>query len=115
MFSGGQRPRLQFVFGQSALTYLDGLPEVKVGQVARLEEVSALPGVEIRVISGLHAAMDGAFTIIEPHVDGLGEPFVSLDSADGLRYVEDPDVVSYYQRAFARVFEFATPLEEYLK
>jgi len=107
-------PRLNFVFGQSALMYIRHLPDVCAGQIARLREADEMPHVDIRVITRLHAAMDGAFTLVDPGPDGLLRPFIFLESADGRRYVETPDVVSTYLAAFRAVQETAIPLKEFL-
>jgi len=115
MFDGTRLPRMLFVMGPSALIYLDSLPDVQASQIKRLKEVCQLPGVEVRVMTQLHAAMDGAFTVIEPGQGLLAEPFVFLESADGSRYVEDRDVVSTYQRIHERVLAKAIPLEDYLR
>ncbi|GAA4907107.1 helix-turn-helix protein [Stackebrandtia albiflava] len=106
-------PEIRLVFGQSALLYLNGLPEVKRGQVARLREVASTPGVEIRVMTGIHAAMTGAFTIMTAD-DLLDDPFVFLESLDGCRYVEERHVVSEFEWTFSAVWKSAVPLEEYL-
>ncbi|MFD0558479.1 helix-turn-helix transcriptional regulator [Stackebrandtia endophytica] len=108
-------PRVELVFGQSALLYLDSMPEIKSGQVARLRELAALDTVDIRVLTGLHAAMVGAFTIIEPDSGNEAASFVFLESADGCRYLEDRDVVSRYRQTFRLCQKQASPLEEYLR
>lgn len=107
-------PRLEFVFGAAALLYLQHLPDVYVGQVERLREIAAKPNIDIRVITRLHAGMDCPFTIVAPGEYGLVEPFVFLEAPDGRRYVETPDVVSTYLRAFRSVQEIAIPIEEYI-
>ena len=107
-------PRMSFVMGLSALKYLDAVPDVRESQINRLREMNKLANVDVRVMTRLHAAMDGAFTVVEPPT-GLADPFVFLEAADGSRYVEDRDVVSTYERIHDRVRETSISLEDYLK
>lgn len=110
-------PTIRLVLGQSSLSYLDDLPEVQSGQLNRLQELDALPSVEVRVLTRLHASMIGGFTIIDPidSPEGVGVPFVFIEAADGCRYVEDSDVVSRHRAIFEMVWTRAQPIEEYLK
>ena len=115
MFTGETSgPTMKFVFGQSALLYLREHPEVYDAQVARLREMSRWSNVEIRVLTRLHPAMTGAFTIIDADPDGIVAPFAFLEALDGCRYVETPDVVSQYDQTWEQVWDVAIPLEEYL-
>lgn len=110
---GERQPRLEFVIGLAALEYLRDTAVFEV-QVAALREVNALAHVDIRVLTRLHAAMDGSFALIDPG-DGLLEPFVFVEALDGCRYIETRDVVSQYRAAFQAARSSAKPLEEYLK
>lgn len=108
-------PRMRFIIGRAAMAYLDDIPEVKDDQVKRLREVAALPGVEIRVIAGIHAGMLGSFTILTPPHRSGARPFVYVEGLDGGRYLEG-DVVSRYEEAFGSVLtDQSIDLEEYLK
>jgi transcriptional regulator with XRE-family HTH domain len=99
-------PQLEFIIGHAAMTYLEQLPaEVRDGQLSRIREVAARANVTVRVLNRLHAATAGSFTVLEPADDM--PPFVYLDAVDGCRYVEDPDVVSLYERTFAAARESA--------
>lgn len=92
-------PELVFVIGHAAMHHLKQLPPaIRKEQFARIHEAAALPNVTVLVLNGLHPATAGSFTILEP-ADELN-PFVYLDAVDGCRYVEDPDVVSLYERVF---------------
>ena len=95
LFGRSRPPRMVFLIGRSSLDYLNGLPEVRGGQLSRLRQIADLPGVEIRVIVGLHAAMAGSFNVLTP---GTGPSFAYVDSIDGCRYIEDGAVVSLYER-----------------
>lgn len=91
---------LEFIIGHAAMVYLDQLPAaVRDGQRERIREMAARPNVTVRVLNSLHAATAGSFTVLTPG-DEL-PAFVYLDAVDGCRYIEDPDVVSLYERTFA--------------
>jgi len=108
-------PRMQFVIGIAALAYLNQHPPVRDAQIARLREAAALPGVEIRVITGFHAAMLGSFTILTPPKSTGAKPFPYVEDNDGGRYVEG-DVVSEYEAVFRMVWDRQSiELEEYLR
>lgn len=98
-FSRSPLPRMQFLVGRAALLYLDDHPDIKDEQAARLLEVDAMTGCEVRVVSGFHAAMLGSFTML-----ALPEtrPLVYVEAIDGGRYVEGA-VVSEYEAAFQAV------------
>jgi transcriptional regulator with XRE-family HTH domain len=113
LFGREELPEIRFVIGRSALDYLHDLPEVKDNQVKRLVEMSEFPEIDIRVITGLHAAMAGSFNILTP--TGFQQPFAYVDSVDGCRYIEDQAVVSLYERTFRHVRSSAITLEEYLR
>lgn len=99
-------PELEFIIGYAAMYYLEQLPpSIKDGQMERLRMMAARPNVTIRVLGGLHAATANSFTILAPAEDL--PPFVFIDAVDGCRYVEDPDVVSLYERTFAAARESA--------
>jgi len=99
-------PELEFILGPAVLHYIEQLSaDVRDGQLARLHEMNARPNATVRVLGGLHAATASSFTVLAP-ADEL-PPFVFLDAVDGCRYVEDPDVVSLYERAFSAARESA--------
>jgi transcriptional regulator with XRE-family HTH domain len=94
-------PQMHFLVGPAALLYLDDHPDVRGGQIERILEVDAMPGCEVRVVSGLHAAMSGSFTILSlPET----RPLVYVEALDGGRYVEGA-VVSEFEAAFQAVRE----------
>jgi transcriptional regulator with XRE-family HTH domain len=108
-------PRMEFCVGEGAFRYLDQLPgPVRDGQISRILEVAAMPNVELRVITQLHAGAAGAFNIITP--SNGADSFVFIDLMDGCRYVEDDHIVSMYGQAFrAARDEKTVPVEEYLR
>jgi DNA-binding transcriptional regulator YiaG len=95
-------PRMDFLITRAALHYLDDYPEIRDEQVQRLLEVSAMPNVQMRVVSGFHASMLNAYTIVTLPPEIGARPFVYVESIDGGRYVEG-HVVSEYVAAFQAV------------
>lgn len=108
-------PELQFVLSESVIDLLNRWNDApaRQQQIDRLLKVGTLPSVEIRVITGFHAAMLGAFTVVTPRRRS-SRPFAYVQDVDGARYVEPTDVVSAYERTFNHVRDSAIPLEEYL-
>jgi transcriptional regulator with XRE-family HTH domain len=114
-FGRSPLPRMRFLIGIAALLYLDHYPDVRDEQIARLREVNEMPGVEIRVIRGLHAAMLGSFTILTPPSATGAQPFGYVEDNDGGRYVEG-DVVSEYEAVFQMAWDRQSiELEEHLQ
>ena len=108
--------RLEVVVTAGALGLVVGSPAVMEAQIARLRAVDARDGVSVRVLpatNGVHAAMRGAFTIMD-FADPDDPPLVYLESLVGSRYVERPDQVAEYRRAFNRIRAQAVPLKEYV-
>lgn len=115
VFNRKPLPKLQFLIGQAALLYLDSHLSVRDGQIVRLRKMAAIPGVDIRVITGFHAAMLGSFTILTPRSNTGARPFVYVEDIDGGRYVES-DVVSQYEAVFDTVRdEQSEGLEDFLR
>lgn len=114
LFNGRRdSPQMHFLIGEAAMRYLFRLdPATKDGQIDRLRQVAAMRGVDIRVVTELHAAAAGSFAILTP--PGAAAPIVYTDHLDGCRYIEDADVTSRYAAALAAAVEKTQPLEEYL-
>jgi transcriptional regulator with XRE-family HTH domain len=106
-------PEMQFLLGEAAIRTLMQLPpEVRDGQLARLLDAARTAGIQIRVITQLHAAAAGSFAILN---DPEGFPPIAYtDQLDGCRYIEDMDVTSRYVQAFAAAWEMSVSIEEYL-
>lgn len=114
LFARSPLPQMRFVIGPAALLYLEAHPAMREEQLARLVEVSRMPGVEIRVLTGFHAGMLGSFTILTPRSSAArARPFAYVEAIDGGRYVES-DVVSRYEAVFETVCQQSTELKEYL-
>lgn len=106
-------PQMEFVISRAALLYLEDYPDIRDEQVQRLLEVSGM-GVDVRVVTGFHASMLNAYTILTlPRATGA-RPFAYVEAIDGGRYVEGR-VVSEYEAAFERSLKMqSVAIEEVL-
>lgn len=108
------RPRVEFLISRSAVDYLDGLgAAVAAEQRDRLLEATDEPNIDVKVITRLHAGAAGAFAILTPPEEAA--QFVYIDDLDGCRYVEDAEIVSVYEQAFAAARNVSIPVEEYVR
>jgi transcriptional regulator with XRE-family HTH domain len=107
-------PQMEFLISRAALMYLDDYHEIRDEQVRRLLEVSAMPRAEIRVVTGFHASMLNAYTILHLPQAAGSRPFAYVEAIDGGRYVEG-HVVSEYLAAFQLAWEHqSVTIEEVL-
>ena len=107
--------RLDVVMTAGVLGLVVGSPAVMEAQIAHLRAVDAGDEVSVRVLpatNGVHTAMRGDFMIMD-FADGDDPPLVYLESLVGSRYVERPDQLAEYRRAFDQVRAQAVPLKEY--
>lgn len=108
-------PEMLFLIGQSAMRYLDLYPDIKDEQIKRLRETNTMPNAEVRVITGMHAGMLGAFTIFEPPATTGGRPFLYNETLRG-EVFEEGDVVSTSEKAISLIRdEQSQNLEDYLR
>lgn len=115
MVSRADAPEMLFLIGASAMRYLDLFPDIKDAQIERLREANALPNAEVRVITGMHAGMLGAFTIFEPPATTGGRPFLYTETLRGEAF-EEGDVVSTFGEAARLVRDQQSQnLEDYLQ
>jgi transcriptional regulator with XRE-family HTH domain len=101
------------IFGPGAVDRQVGGFEIAAEQRAHLISSPA----EVRVLparSGAHAAMKGAFTLLE-YADDKDPDVVYLETHSGGRYIEQPDQVATYRRMFELIGQQSVPIEEYLK
>ncbi|WP_433458625.1 DUF5753 domain-containing protein [Micromonospora sp. CA-248212] len=92
-------PKLWMVLDEAAIRRVVGGPKVMRAQLARLIEACAMPSVEIQVLpfsAGAHAAMAGAFTLLD-YADPVLDPAVVYLSNDSstLLLEEDRHVARY--------------------
>ena len=108
--------RLDLVVTAGALGLVVGSAAVMGAQIAHLRAVDAGDGVSVRVLlatNGVHAAMQGKFTIMD-FADPDDPPLVYPESLIGSRYVERPDQLAAFRRAFDAIQAQAVPLKEYV-
>jgi transcriptional regulator with XRE-family HTH domain len=98
-----QAPRLEVVLHESALRRRLPDPQIMVAQLRKIDDVSRLPNVSVRVLTmdaGIHRAAlaGGPFTILEFSPNGRGtEPsIVYSDGLTGALYLEKPSEVAAY-------------------
>lgn len=115
VFGRNPQPRLEFIIGPAAMFYLHTWPEVEAEQIDHLRELAKQPTTSIRVITAPHAGMLGSFTLLKPPRSSVMRPVVYVESQDGIRYVEDPDVVSDYAATMNAVRSKSVTIEEYAK
>jgi transcriptional regulator with XRE-family HTH domain len=108
-------PEIITILGEGVLTRPVGGPEILRDQIERLREVNDRKNVEIRVLPwsvGAHAAMAGAFRIME--FDDPEDPdVVYIESHVGALYLEELDEVTEYQRVFDLITNDSVPIDSY--
>jgi transcriptional regulator with XRE-family HTH domain len=105
MASRHPKPRLVTVLGEGVLTR----------QVGHLCEAARQEHLEILVLpwsAGAHAAMAGAFRILD-FEDPEDPDVVYLESHIGALYLEEPAEVEEYRRIFALICEAAVPISDF--
>lgn len=109
-------PQIVTVLGEGALTRPVGGPDVLREQIAHLREASRRKNVQIRVLPwsvGAHAAMAGAFRILE--FESSEDPdVVYLESHVGALYLEEINELKEYQRIFDLITTDSIPIDTYL-
>jgi hypothetical protein len=115
LFSRTPSPELTIVLGEGALTRPVGGEEVLHAQIEHLRQTAESGQADIRVLPwsvGAHAAMAGAFRILE--FDDADDPdTVYLESHVGALYLEEDHEVKEYRRIFELIHADAIPLEKY--
>jgi transcriptional regulator with XRE-family HTH domain len=115
LFARTPAPRLVTILGEAALVRPVGGSDVLKGQVEHLRTVDALHHVEIRVLpwsAGAHAAMAGAFRILD-FEDPEDPEIVYLESHVGALYLEETAQLAEYRRIFELIRASSIPLAEY--
>lgn len=108
-------PLLRVVLRESILRTPVGAGDVMSAQLRKLVEASELPNVSLRVVpfaAGLHSGMlSGPFEVLRFPVNGNGEesepPTVFSDLFTGAIYLDRPNEVERYDRAFEEIWETA--------
>ncbi|MET8152686.1 helix-turn-helix domain-containing protein [Actinoplanes sp. NPDC049668] len=115
LFARNPPIRIVTVLGEGALTRSVGGEQVFKGQIDHLRRLSGEDMFDIRVLPfsvGAHAAMAGAFRILE--FDDPEDPdVVYLESHVGALYLEEQAEVAEYRRIFDLISKDAVPVVEF--
>ncbi|WP_308200986.1 helix-turn-helix transcriptional regulator [Actinoplanes sp. M2I2] len=115
LFARNPPIHLVTVLGEGALTRPVGGEQVMKGQIEHLRRLSREDTVDIRVLPfsvGAHAAMAGAFRILE--FDDPDDPdVVYLESHVGALYLEEQFEVDEYRRIFDLIGKDSVPVGEF--
>ncbi len=110
-------PRLEVVLHESALRRRLWDPEIMVAQLRKLDDVSRLPNVSVRVLpmnAGIHRAAltGGMFIILEfsPNSRGTEPSIVYSDGLTGALYLDEPNEFAAYDEVWTSIW--ATALNE---
>ena len=107
---------LNLVLCESVLLRAIGGLAVLAAQREHLRALNCRENIDVRVLTfaaGAHPAIGGPFTVLD--LDSDADPdVVYLESIQGGRYLEMSSELALYRGIFAKVWERATPLEEFL-
>jgi hypothetical protein len=100
-------PSVRCVLDESVLLRLPPQPDVMAEQLHHLIKLSELPNVTIQVLplaTGLHAGIEGRFTILTFPPDLVGDPgVVYTDSRFRGTYYEDPTEILAYRNTWTQI------------
>lgn len=117
VFNRSEPGRVTSVTTAGVLGLVVGSPDVMRAQVAHLLALTQGGDVTLRVLTagnGLHPAMRGPFTIMD--FDDPDDPsLVYVETLVGSRYLERPEHVAEFRRAFRLIEAQAVSLEEYIE
>jgi hypothetical protein len=115
IFSRKPPPQLTCILGEGALARVVGSESIMQAQLAHIMKTAKLPNVEVRILpfsAGAHAAMTGAFRILD--FDDDDDPdVVYLESHVGALYLEEPPELAEYRRIFDLAREVSVPIAEF--
>lgn len=108
-------PTLQVALNEAVLRRPVGGRAVMAGQLSRLQELAELPNVDIRVLpfrNGLHhGVVSGPFVTLRFPADAGGRetepPVVYIEGMTGALYLDKPQEVDRYDRAFGELWDTA--------
>jgi hypothetical protein len=109
-------PELIYVLGEGALTRVVGGAGVMQAQIAHIRKTAKLSHVEVRVLpwsAGAHAAMAGAFRILE-FEDEDDPDVVYIESHMGAVYLEEPRELDEYRRIFDLTNMVSIPISDFV-
>jgi transcriptional regulator with XRE-family HTH domain len=116
LFTRNPPPHLTTILGEGALTRHVGGETILKAQIEHLKQLTTQhTNLDIKVLpftTGAHAAMAGAFRILD--FDDPEDPdVVYLESHVGALYLEEPNEVNEYRRIFQLITTDAIPIREY--
>lgn len=115
LFARSPAPILAIVLGEGVLRRPVGGRKVQAAQLDHLRELDGRDHIEIRWLPyavGAHAAMTGAFRIID-FDDDEDPDVVYLEAQVGARYLEKPAELAEYRRIYDLIYKEAVPIGEY--
>jgi transcriptional regulator with XRE-family HTH domain len=113
-----ERPRpgrLEVVMTAGAVELHVGSASVMEEQIAHIRAVVKEGRADVRVLArtnGLHSAMRGPFSLLDFN-DEEDPSLVYIENLVGSRYLERPDHIAEFRRAFAQMQALAVPIEEF--
>lgn len=98
-------PRVWAVVDEAAIRKRVGGPDVMAAQIRHLVDMAERPNIDIQVLrdgAGSHAAMDGAFLILD-FPDPADLPLVYIETATEDLYLEQPETIQNYVSIFGHI------------
>ncbi|MFE3458394.1 helix-turn-helix domain-containing protein [Nocardiopsis aegyptia] len=105
ILASGEPPHVWAVVDEAALRKRVGGAEVMAAQVRHLITMAELPNIDIQVLRddvGSHAAMEGAFMILD-FPDPADLPLVYIETATEDLYLEQPESIQSYVSTFGHI------------
>uniref|UniRef100_UPI003F493A89 helix-turn-helix domain-containing protein n=1 Tax=Pseudonocardia sp. CA-138482 TaxID=3240023 RepID=UPI003F493A89 len=116
MFDRAKPRHLHAVINEAALLRQVGGAEVMDTQLVRLRAAAERPEITIDVLplsAGAHAAMEGAFAILD-FPDPDEDPSVAyIETASSAAYLQKPAEIARYDAIFTKILPSTIPLQEY--
>jgi transcriptional regulator with XRE-family HTH domain len=110
-------PRVWAVVDEAALRKRVGGPDVMSAQIRHLAAMAERPNIDIQVLrddQGSHAAMEGAFMILD-FPDPADLPLVYIETATEDLYLEQPEAIQNYVSIFGHICSAAESPEASLR
>lgn len=111
-----ERPRLEFILGEAAVSRAVGGRGVMFRQLERLKDLNSRPGISLQVLLfdvGAHPRMGEAFTILEFTDESLDD-LIYLENAGGESISrEDPEIIAAYRQDFVTLQGLASPSSDF--
>ncbi|WP_304453380.1 helix-turn-helix transcriptional regulator [Nocardiopsis sp. YSL2] len=105
ILASSEAPHVWAVVDEAALRKRVGGPDVMAAQVQHLIRMAELPNIDIQVLRddvGAHAAMEGAFMILD-FPDPADLPLVYIETSTEDLYLEQPETIQNYVSTFSHI------------